>query len=485
MTTTIHPDAQSVQLAWVDPASLRTRDQVRGDASPSDDLTQSVRTNGILQPPIVVWDEGEQAHFIVAGHRRVGAAIIAGLDTIPVLVRDQTFGDTLRHQVQLVENERRKQLTPAEVARGYADMQELVPRTVEDIAAAVGETPEKVAAGIKAVTHARTDQLLATRPAIDLEKAAILTEFEEHKKIFDDLADVAETRPEDFAWRVESARANVARKAREDELKAQIKDSGAKYAKVDGYGSLKGPQIRLTDLENGQGKPISPRGHAKCPGHVGFVSGYSLDSLKIEWACADPEEHGHTRRGGAPRELTEEEKREAAERDAQRERVEANRKARRQWIRDLLPGKINQLPGVYAYMAAGLLAPSTMYWHDFREPYLTLTLLGKASDAGEGDQVHADDLTRMSKTGEVAPFRLLLAAAFARHEYETARAAAAWQIRHFEQLTTWGYTLTEVDQEALTAAHAAIARKADEETADENGEDPDDEYDFDEEEMDE
>jgi len=79
------------------------------------ELAQSIRNNGILQP-IIVRPAGEQ-YEIIAGERRLRAAQIAGLSVVPVIVRQATDQQML--ELALVENIHRKDLNPIERAKAY------------------------------------------------------------------------------------------------------------------------------------------------------------------------------------------------------------------------------------------------------------------------------------------------------------------------------------------------------------------------------
>lgn len=439
-------------LTDVDPKTIGVDDQVRADATPDDELVASVQSMGVLQPPTVFFDTEREQFIVVIGHRRVGAAIAAGLDSIQVLVRDEAEArDALRLEKQLVENERRQGLTPADIARGYKDLAMFGLRP-EDIAAAVSETPDRVRAGIRAAQSEKTASILESRPTIDLEQAAVLSEFDEHPKVQFELATTAESNPSNFDYKVRSARDKIAKDERTAELKEQIKSKKIKLAKTDAYGSLDRGTMNISSLVNEEGKKLTARNHASCPGHSAYVRGYRAEDLEIAYACIGYEEHGHRFANGGARELTDEEKQERAEREAHQAAVLANRAARRQWIHDLLPGKINQLPGVYDYMAIALLR---LGGGDHRVPSVTLPLLDIAAPTDAYEARKAMDDLVASK--QVAPFRLMLATSLGIHEKALENGDPARMIvRHFTQIQKWGYTLSEIDQTALAASQERL-----------------------------
>ena len=457
MTTTT--ETPQLQLLTLDPTTIRTPDQIRQDATPDEGLIQSVAANGVLQPPTVVWEDDEQAYYVVFGARRVGAAIIAGLSEIPVIVRDpETITAARMLEEQIVENERRDGITPTDLARGYARLEQLFGESIEDIAARTGEKPERITAGIRAARSEKTTALLASRPTLDLEKAAILTEFDAHPSVQRELAETAVDKPQDFDWRVRSARARIAKETRTAELKAEIRAAKIKLAKTDGYGGFRSGTHQIDDLVDAKGKKLTPKNHASCPGHRAYIKGFAADDMKIAYACEGYKEHGHTwaSPSSAPRELTEDEKRANLEREERAAALSANRAARRQWIRDLLPGKINQLPGVYEYMAAALLHHNSSYL-DHRQPTHTLQLINIDLPENPGYGVATAALDDAIATKTIAPFRLMLATSLGLHEQMVENGRAAAVIRHMEQLKRWGYQLSEIDEAALAASREKLA----------------------------
>ncbi len=101
-----------------------------------EELTQSIRANGIVQP-IVVRPKGKQ-YQIVAGERRWRAAQRASLDKIPAVIRDVSNEKLL--ELALIENIQRQELNPIDEARAYKKLIESLGLTQEEVAAQVGKT---------------------------------------------------------------------------------------------------------------------------------------------------------------------------------------------------------------------------------------------------------------------------------------------------------------------------------------------------------
>ena len=107
------------------------------------ELAESIREQGIMQPILVRpisadRDEGDGAEYeIIAGERRYCAARIAGLDEVPVLVRD--VSDETAAAMSLIENMQREDLNPLEEARGIRRLIDEFGMTHEQAAVAVGK----------------------------------------------------------------------------------------------------------------------------------------------------------------------------------------------------------------------------------------------------------------------------------------------------------------------------------------------------------
>jgi ParB family chromosome partitioning protein len=107
------------------------------------ELTESIRERGIIQP-IVVREHGEAGHYeIVAGERRWRAAQRAGLHEVPIAIVDATDVQSL--EFAIIENVQRADLNPIEEAAGYIALIEQCNHTQEQVAQIVGKSRPHVA----------------------------------------------------------------------------------------------------------------------------------------------------------------------------------------------------------------------------------------------------------------------------------------------------------------------------------------------------
>jgi ParB family chromosome partitioning protein len=120
----------------------RYQPRTRMDEGALYELAESIKAQGVMQPVLVrrlPHANGAAARFeIIAGERRVRAARLAGLDEVPVLVRD--VSDEAAAAMALIENMQREDLNPLEEARGLRRLTEEFGMTHESAARAVGRS---------------------------------------------------------------------------------------------------------------------------------------------------------------------------------------------------------------------------------------------------------------------------------------------------------------------------------------------------------
>lgn len=109
----IMPGAKLVSVTRVRPNPNQPRK--RFDPQPLEELSASIRERGVMQPLVV--RPSEDGYSIIMGERRHRAAILAGLDEVPVIVRDTT--DEQAYLDALIENLQRANLTVEEEAEAY------------------------------------------------------------------------------------------------------------------------------------------------------------------------------------------------------------------------------------------------------------------------------------------------------------------------------------------------------------------------------
>jgi len=109
------------------------------------DLAASIAEHGVLQPILLV-QEGA-TYVLIAGERRLRAARMAGLETIPAVVR--TANDQERLALALVENIQRSDLNALDVVRGYRQLIDEFGLTQEQVARQVGRSRPAIANSLR------------------------------------------------------------------------------------------------------------------------------------------------------------------------------------------------------------------------------------------------------------------------------------------------------------------------------------------------
>jgi ParB family chromosome partitioning protein len=108
------------------------------DGEELEELANSIREHGILQPLVVSFDPLTGMYMLIAGERRLRASGIAGLDRVPVIVREVT--DQERLELALIENVQRSDLSPLETAEAYRELADDFNLSHEEISARVGKS---------------------------------------------------------------------------------------------------------------------------------------------------------------------------------------------------------------------------------------------------------------------------------------------------------------------------------------------------------
>lgn len=109
------------------------------------ELSQSIKENGIIQPIIV--NKSGKFYNIIAGERRWRAARIAGLKTVPVIEKDLTEKEIM--EISLIENLQREDLNPIEEALAYRRLMDEFSLTQEEISVRVGKSRPVIANSLR------------------------------------------------------------------------------------------------------------------------------------------------------------------------------------------------------------------------------------------------------------------------------------------------------------------------------------------------
>ena len=112
------------------------------DDDQMDELVESIKEKGVLQPILVTRNDSPDTYQILAGERRWKAAKLAGLNQVPVLLRETTSAEAL--ELALIENIQRRDLTCVEEALAYQRLTDEFHLTQEEVAQRVGKNRSTV-----------------------------------------------------------------------------------------------------------------------------------------------------------------------------------------------------------------------------------------------------------------------------------------------------------------------------------------------------
>ena len=173
----------------------RYQPRLRFDEQALNELTESIRTNGLIQPISV--REVDDHYEIIAGERRWRASRLAGLKKIPVIVKDYTDKEAM--EISLIENIQREDLNPIEEAFAYKRLMEEYNLRQDEVAQRVSRSRAAIANSVrllnldKRVQDMVISEMLTTghvRALLAITDADLL--FETAQRIFDEKMSVRE-----------------------------------------------------------------------------------------------------------------------------------------------------------------------------------------------------------------------------------------------------------------------------------------------------
>lgn len=247
----------SVRISQIEPNKDQPRKEFDQDAL--DDLADSIRTYGLLQPLVV--RPLEKGYQLVAGERRWRASRIAGLTEVPVIIKELTDAETA--EIAMVENLQREDLNPIEEAAGYKALMDDFDLTQDVVAAKVGRSRSAVANAVRLlglpdsilemikngkISQGHGRALLAFKDKEEQLKAARIASFGANVREIERLAKKAETKEPSAKTKTEAVSAPY---FKEVELSLQeLLGRPVKVKEKNGKGTLEIAFYNQDDLKN-------------------------------------------------------------------------------------------------------------------------------------------------------------------------------------------------------------------------------------------
>ncbi|TAL19730.1 ParB/RepB/Spo0J family partition protein [Patescibacteria group bacterium] len=140
-----------------------------------EELIQSIKTHGIIQP-LLVTEKPDGTYELIAGERRLRAARLAGLTSVPAIIRGAEEREKL--ELALIENLQRQDLNPLEEARAYRRLLDEYGLNQEEVAARVGKSRPQIANTLRLLELPAEIQDAVKAGTIPVSAARTLLSFE-------------------------------------------------------------------------------------------------------------------------------------------------------------------------------------------------------------------------------------------------------------------------------------------------------------------
>ena len=452
-----------VKVGDVRPAEDNLRKGV-GDVK---DLTQSVKSQGILEPLVVVPGPGG-TFTIVAGHRRFEAAKEAKLSEVPVIVRND-LTETDRLEIMLVENLQREDLTPIEEAQAYQRLIEIV-GSQRQLTERVGRSQAHISKRLSLLKLPAKIQTKVVSGSVSIEDALQLVRLDDASEMEAVLKRSQEDSFTNIRVLVDRADGEKQRQAKIAAAWKKAEDAGFTVIPQEDW-EMSSSKVKI--VGEGELEDVKPAAHAKLD-----CAAVGIDRLgKVVPLCTDPKKHI----AGEAKPKTAKERQVAADHDEPTEasdepepiaskkmtaaaKKDEQYKLHQKALRDArgdredLISQLLQKPGgkriakatLFDFVMASFLDSASS--NDANRACKLLGIENKL-EAVEASSA-SDSLKAYAKDSPDALNRAVLALAFAMNEGELTGNWTAWGVndsikRHYEMLESLGYELAPSEKKEL------------------------------------
>jgi len=170
-------DIQQINLSEIRSNPYQPRKTFNQEAL--QELAESIKAYGVFQPIIV--KKSIKGYDLVAGERRVKASKLAGLETIPAIVKD--FSDEMMREIALLENLQRENLTAIELAWAYKGIIDSLHITQEELASKIGKSRSNITNTLGLLRLPNSVQNMILEGKLSMGHARELSKLEDNEKI--------------------------------------------------------------------------------------------------------------------------------------------------------------------------------------------------------------------------------------------------------------------------------------------------------------
>ncbi len=190
------------------------------------ELSDSIKEHGVFQPIIV--KKSVKGYEIIAGERRVRASKLAGLSTIPAIIR--AFTDEQMMEIALLENLQREDLNAIEEAIAYHSMIESLHFTQEDLAEKLGKSRSHITNMLGLLRLPKEVQDMVLKEELSMGHARVLSKFESDEQILETARKVVK---EEMSVRALEELASSSTFERKVKMERKKKESDRQYQYVE------------------------------------------------------------------------------------------------------------------------------------------------------------------------------------------------------------------------------------------------------------
>ena len=168
----------NISVGELSPGQFQPRRKMH--KSTLEELSQSIKEQGVLQP-LIVRTLASGRYEIVVGERRWRAAQLAGLNDVPAIVRDLNNDETAK--IALIENLQREDLNALDQAKGLMRLQREFNLSQEELGAAVGKSRPAVANLLRLLSLTEEVQIMLEEGKIEMGHARALLSLNEEEQV--------------------------------------------------------------------------------------------------------------------------------------------------------------------------------------------------------------------------------------------------------------------------------------------------------------